>query len=263
MNLGNFFVELKRRNVYKVAIAYAIVAWLLMQIASQIFPFFDIPNWAVRLVVLLLIIGFPVALILAWAFELTPEGIKRTEDVDLSKSIARKSGRKLDFLIIAVLLLVIAGLIFQRLHRNVSPAIPSSLEKSVAVLPFQNLSKDEENAFFADGVQDQILTDLAKVADLKVISRTSVMQYKNVATRKELGPLSQFDLPAVKAVVIFTLPRPRPGNEAIGNLEEVNGRLSSWGDGRPTFALAFCHQFPCQVSQDLVETNGLAPFLAK
>jgi TolB-like protein/Tfp pilus assembly protein PilF len=183
MNLGNFFVELKRRNVYKVAIAYAIVAWLLMQIASQIFPFFDIPNWAVRLVVLLLIIGFPVALILAWAFELTPEGIKRTEDVDLSKSIARKSGRKLDFLIIAVLLLVIAGLIFQRLHRNVSPAIPSSLEKSVAVLPFQNLSKDEENAFFADGVQDQILTDLAKVADLKVISRTSVMQYKNVATR--------------------------------------------------------------------------------
>src|SRR6266487_1447154 len=183
MNLCKFLIELKRRNVYKVAVAYAVVAWLLMQVASQIFPFFEIPNWAVRLVVLLLIIGFPVAMILAWAFELTPEGIKRAEDVDLSTSVTRKTGRKLDFFIIAVLLLVISILLFQRLHRNVSPAISSSLEKSIAVLPFQNLSKDEENAFFADGVQDQILTDLAKVADLKVISRTSVMQYKNVATR--------------------------------------------------------------------------------
>src|SRR5216117_1907658 len=90
MNMRNFFAELKRRNVYKVAIAYAVVAWLLMQVASQIFPFFEIPNWAVRLVVLLLIIGFPVALILAWAFELTPEGIKRAEDVDLNKPVAQK-----------------------------------------------------------------------------------------------------------------------------------------------------------------------------
>src|SRR5262249_50697683 len=93
MNLRKFFAELKRRNVYKVAIAYGVVAWLLMQVASQIFPFFEIPNWSVRLVVLLLIIGFPIALILAWAFELTPEGIKRTEDVDVSKSIRRKTGR--------------------------------------------------------------------------------------------------------------------------------------------------------------------------
>src|SRR5215468_6463126 len=146
MNLPSFFAELKRRNVYKVAIAYAVVAWLLMQIASQIFPFFEIPNWGVRLVVLLLIIGFPIALILAWAFELTPEGIKRTEDVDLSKSIARKTGRKLDFLIIAVLLLVIAALLFQRLHSKVAPVISSSPEKSVAVLPFENLSEDKANA---------------------------------------------------------------------------------------------------------------------
>src|SRR5439155_877992 len=102
----NVFAELKRRNVYKVAMAYAVVAWLLMQVASQIFPFFEIPNWAVRLVVLLLVIGFPVAVILAWAFALTPEGIKRAEDVDVSKSLTRKSGRKLDFFIIAVLLLV-------------------------------------------------------------------------------------------------------------------------------------------------------------
>src|SRR5436189_3940343 len=126
MNLRNFFAELKRRNVYKVAIAYAVVAWLLMQVASQIFPFFEIPNWTVRLVVLLLVIGFPVAVILAWAFELTPEGIKRAEDVDVSKSITRKSGRKLDFFIIAVLLLVIGFLVFQRLPPIVSPAVSSS-----------------------------------------------------------------------------------------------------------------------------------------
>src|SRR6516225_4761783 len=134
VNQTRFLTELKRRNVYKVAIAYAVIAWLLMQIASQIFPFFEIPNWAVRLVVLLLILGFPIALILAWAFELTPEGVKRTENVDLSKSIRRKTGRKLDFLIIAVLLLVIAALLFQRLHPKVSPAISSSPEKSIAVL---------------------------------------------------------------------------------------------------------------------------------
>ena len=185
----SFFAELKRRNVYKVAIAYGVVAWLLMQVASQIFPFFEIPSWAVRLVVLALIIGFPVALILAWAFELTPEGIKREEDVDLGSSITRKTGRKLDFFIIAVLVLVIGLLLFQRLHHNVPPAVFSSLEKSIAVLPFENRSEEKQNAYFADGVQDEILTDLAKVADLKVISRTSVMQYKSGAERnvREIG----------------------------------------------------------------------------
>ncbi len=122
-----------------------------MQVASQIFPFFEIPNWAVRLVVLLLAIGFPVAVILAWAFELTPEGIKREESIDVSKSLTRKSRRKLDFFIIAVLLLVIAALL----------------------LPFENLSEDKANAYFAEGIQEEILTRLAKIADLKVISRTS------------------------------------------------------------------------------------------
>jgi TolB-like protein/Tfp pilus assembly protein PilF len=179
MDSRKFFTELKRRNVYKVAIAYAIVAWLLMQVASQIFPFFEIPNWAVRLVVLLLIIGFPVAVILAWAFELTPEGIKRAEDVDVSKSVTRKTGRKLDFFIIAVLLLVIAALLFQRLHHNVSPAVSSSLKKSIAVLPFENLSEEKANAYFADGIQDEILTKLAGIGDLKVISRKSTAKYKS------------------------------------------------------------------------------------
>jgi len=179
VNPKHFLAELKRRNVYKVAIAYCIVAWLLIQVSTQVFPFFEIPNWAVRLVVLLLIIGFPVALILAWAFELTPEGIKRTEDVDLSKSIRRKTGRKLDFLIIAVLLLVIAGLLFQRFHPKVSSAVSSSPEKSIAVLPFENLSRDPDNAYFAEGIKDEILTKLATVHDLKVISRSSTAKYQS------------------------------------------------------------------------------------
>jgi TolB-like protein len=215
----NFFAELKRRNVYKVAIAYAVVAWLLMQVASQIFPFFEIPNWAVRLVVLLLVIGFPVAMILAWAFELTPEGIKRAEDVDLTKSVRRKTGRKLDFFIIAVLLLVIGFLLFQRLHPNVSPANSSSLEKSIAVLPFENFSEDKAFAFFADGVQDEILTDLAKIADLKVISRTSAMQYKNVSTRN-LPEIAQ----ALKVAHVLEGSVQRAGNRVRVSAQLIDAR---------------------------------------
>jgi len=184
----NFFAELKRRNVYKVAIAYAVVAWLLIQIATQVFPFFEVPNWVVRLVVLLLVIGFPVALILAWAFEITPEGIKRAEDVDLNQSITRRTGRKLDFLIIAVLLLVIAVFAYQRFGPGQKVAVATP-EKSIAVLPFENLSEEKANAFFTDGVQDEILTALSRIADLKVISRTSVMQYKSGTPRnlREIG----------------------------------------------------------------------------
>jgi TolB-like protein/Tfp pilus assembly protein PilF len=178
MDPKKFFGELKRRNVYKVAVAYAVVAWLLMQIASQIFPFFEIPNWAVRLVVLLLIIGFPVALILAWAFELTPEGIKRVEDVAPNESITRRTGRKLDFLIITILLLVIAVFAYQRFWpgQKIGTTAP---DRSIAVLPFENRSEDKANAYFADGIQDEILTRLSKIADLKVISRTSTQHYKS------------------------------------------------------------------------------------
>ena len=193
MDSGNFFAELKRRNVYKVAVAYAIVAWLLIQVATQVFPFFEIPNWAVRLVVLLLILGFPIALFLAWAFEITPEGIKRAEDVDLNQSITHHTGRKLVWTTFVLGVLAAALLGFQLLRPksgttagvSATPTTASSSipEKSIAVLPFENLSRDPDNAFFTDGVQDEILTDLAKVADLKVISRTSVMQYKSGAQR--------------------------------------------------------------------------------
>src|SRR5213593_2977770 len=179
MNPKTFFGELKRRNVYKVAIAYAVVAWLLLQAASILFPTFEAPPWTMKVFVAAIALGFPIAVVLAWAFELTPEGIKRAEDVDLSKSVRRKTGRKLDFFIIAVLLLVIAILVFQRLHPSVSPAVSSALEKSIAVLPFENLSEEKANAYFADGIQEEILTRLASIADLKVISRTSTQRYQS------------------------------------------------------------------------------------
>lgn len=182
MNPNNFFAELQRRNVYKVAVAYGVVSWLLIQIATQVFPFFEIPNWTTRMVVILLLLGFPIALVLAWAYELTPEGIKRADEVDPTKSIKRSTGRRLDFVIIGVLVAVVAVLAFQH-YRPAKTPEPDVPEKSIAVLPFENLSADPENAFFADGVQDEILTDLARIADLKVISRTSVMQYKTGVKR--------------------------------------------------------------------------------
>src|SRR5664279_347613 len=148
MDTRNFFAELKRRNVYKVAVAYGVVSWLLVQIATQVFPFFDIPNWVVRMVVVVLTLGFPIAAILAWAFELTPEGIRREEDVDPTEAGRRGKGRKLDFAIIGALMLVIALLVFERLHVR-SEAGETIPEKSIAVLPFENLSADKENAFFA------------------------------------------------------------------------------------------------------------------
>jgi TolB-like protein/Flp pilus assembly protein TadD len=180
----NFFAELKRRNVYKVAVAYAVVAWLLVQVATQVFPFFEIPNATVRLVVLVLIAGFPVSLVFSWAFEITPEGIVREADVGSGKSIPHHTGKKIVALTI-VLAIIAAGLLVFRLfgpklvvprHNEVATAIP---EKSIAVLPFDNLSEDKSNAYFAEGVQDEILTRLAKVADLKVISRTSTQQFKS------------------------------------------------------------------------------------
>ena len=194
MNLKSFFAELKRRNVYKVAVAYAVVGWLLIQVATQVFPFFEIPNWGVRLVVLLSILGFPLALILSWAFEITPEGIKFEGDVD--RKITRKTGRKLTAVIVIVAALAAGVTVFRFLHsqqgieNTTQPPLAVAIKsKSIAVLPFENLSDDKQNAYFADGMQDQILTDLAQIADLKVISRTSVMQYKSGITRdlREIG----------------------------------------------------------------------------
>src|SRR6266568_8640931 len=177
MNLTNFFAELKRRNVYKVAIAYGVVAWLLVQIATQVFPFFEIPNWTVRLVVLLIAIGFPIALIIAWAFELTPEGLKRTEAADATPA-ARSSQRAWIYVVI-VSGAISVGIFFLGRYTNSKSSEEELPAKSIAVLPFENLSGNPENAYFTDGIQEEILTRLAKIADLKVISRTSTARYKS------------------------------------------------------------------------------------
>jgi TolB-like protein/Flp pilus assembly protein TadD len=184
VNPTNFLTELKRRNVYRAAVAYGVVAWFLTQLTTQVLPLFEIPNSAMRFVVIALAVGFPIAMLLSWLYEFTPAGIVRTEEVDpvQARSARRSTGRILDFIIIGALLLVISMLIVGR-HPFYKQTGESISQKSIAVLPFENLSANQENAFFADGVQDQILTDLAKVADLKVISRTSVMQYRNTAAR--------------------------------------------------------------------------------
>ena len=208
----SFLSELKRRNVYKVAAAYAVISWLLIQIATQVFPFFEIPNWAVRLVVILLILGFPVALVCSWLFEITTKGIMRESEVEPHESITKHTGRKIVGLTIVVAIAA-AGLLAYQLFRPkkgaasagrataslattaaaaTAPAVPSISPKSIAVLPFENLSEDKANAFFASGIQDEILTRLSKIGALKVISRTSTQQYQSnpgnlIEIAKQLG----------------------------------------------------------------------------
>src|SRR5437667_466281 len=149
MNPRKFFAELKRRNVYKVAIAYAVVAWLLMQIATQVFPFFEIPNWAIRLVIMLIVIGFPIALVITWAFELTPEGLKRTEFAD---ELPTKSTRSRAWIYVVIVAGAVSmGVFF--LGRYTSSKQSAQLpEKSIAVLPLVNESGDASQDYLSDGL---------------------------------------------------------------------------------------------------------------
>src|SRR6266478_4141881 len=206
MKIDAFFAELKRRNVYKVAVAYLVVAWLLIQAASIFFPAFDAPAWVMKIFIIVIIFGFPVALIFSWAFEITPEGIKLESEIEPSKSIARRTGRKIVAVTIA-LAVVAAGLFVYQLVRPVGRSLQDVRQiedgrpggaslpisnKSIAVLPFENRSEDKANAYFAEGIQDEILTRLSKIADLKVISRTSTQHYKTAPTNlpdiaRELG----------------------------------------------------------------------------
>ncbi|MEO8044884.1 MAG: hypothetical protein ABI674_08250, partial [Spartobacteria bacterium] len=186
MALNNFFVELKRRNVYKVAVAYAVGAWLIIQIATQVFPFFEVPNWAVRLVVVLLILGFPAALVFSWAFEITSEGIKRESEVRPDQRISRRTGRKIVALTVALATIAAGLLVWQlagpKFHaaaqlkaENEAPAIP---QKSIAVLPMMNSTGDPAKEYFSDGMSEEFITSLSRLQELKVIGRTSSFQFK-------------------------------------------------------------------------------------
>jgi TolB-like protein/Tfp pilus assembly protein PilF len=180
VKIDNFFAEVKRRNVYKVAVAYIFAGWALSQGIAQVFPVFDVPNWVIRTIVVMIILGLPVALVLAWMFELTPQGIQRTETADAMPEATRK--KKYVWIYVVVIGAAISiGLFFLgRYSAGNTTASPAGItNKSIAVLPFDNLSRDPDNAYFCEGVQDEILTRLAKVADLKVISRTSTQHFKS------------------------------------------------------------------------------------
>jgi TolB-like protein/Tfp pilus assembly protein PilF len=193
MDSRNLFAELKRRNVFKVAVAYIVAGWALSQGIAQVFPVFDVPNWVVRLIVTLIIIGLPIALVLAWMFELTPQGIRRTKTADAMPAQERRKKHVWIYIVVIGVLLSIGLFFLGRYSTRNSNAASSELPpKSIAVLPFESLSEDKANAYFADGVQDEILTRLAKVADLKVISRTSTQRFKSAPSdlreiAKQLG----------------------------------------------------------------------------
>jgi TolB-like protein/Flp pilus assembly protein TadD len=178
--MTGFFEEVKRRKVYRVAAAYIIAAGAIIQLASATFPAWELPNWSLRLVILLLLVGFPIALILAWAFDITAQGIRTTPDTPAPRTRRRRNV----IMLIATGVVISAATGFFLLPRVAAHKV----DKSIAVLPFENLSDEKENAYFADGVQDDVLTNLSKISDLRVISRTSVMQYRGRPTNlREIG----------------------------------------------------------------------------
>ena len=210
----SFFAELKRRNVLKVAVLYAVVSWLVLQVADVGVSLLGLPTWIGRAVFLLLALGFPLALIISWVYEMTPQGIRRDKDIDRHQSRTGETGRKLNVLIVVLLVLAIAGLIADRLIPETSPVqttentpgvavsdpgagdqanreIVEVRERSIAVLPFENMSRDEENEPFTIGIHDDILTQISRIAALKVISRTSVMEYRDPGTARNLKEIGQ------------------------------------------------------------------------
>jgi adenylate cyclase len=179
VNWKNFFVELQRRNVYRVAVAYGVVSWLLVQVATQVFPFFDIPAWAVRMVIVVLLLGFPVALVIAWIYDLTPEGLQRTDEIAPRQSLSRHTGRKMDFAIIGVLLAVIAFIAWQHFRPGKNAAGTELPAKSIAILPFVDMSQSRDQEYLSDGITEQIIDSLAHIRGLFVVARTTAFSFKN------------------------------------------------------------------------------------
>ena len=185
----SLFNELKRRNVFRVAIAYLVVVWLVMQISDVVLNNISAPDWVFQALMLFLAIGFPFAVIFAWAFELTPEGLKRENEVDRSQSITSKTGRRIDLMIIGVLVIAVGGLLVDKFISSESPeptevvvvddSNSDTAAPSIAVLPFANMSADESSVYFSDGLADTVLHMLAQIRELRVAARTSSFQFRD------------------------------------------------------------------------------------
>jgi TolB-like protein len=190
--MGQLIQELKRRNVIRAAVAYAVAAWILIEVTSTIFPILSLPTWSVTLVTIFLLIGFPLVLVFSWAYEITPEGIKKEQDVERSESITRETAKKLDIAVIVLLILAMGGLVVDRLIPDATTpateatadnvAVASVPDQSIAVLPFANMSADPDNEYFSDGLSEELLNLLAKIPELKVAARTSAFAFKNKDT---------------------------------------------------------------------------------
>jgi len=234
----SLIAELKRRNVFRVGAAYAVVAWLLVEVASVVLPTFKTPEWVMQAFTFLVILGFPLALVFAWAFELTPDGIKREGEVDRAESITQLTGRKLDFAIIGLLVLAVIFLVVDNyvlkdepepgepVAKGVLEGEPAARGGSIAVLPFANRSVKEEDAFFVDGMHDDILTHLAKIRSLKVISRTSVMEYRD--TKKNLKTIGR----ELGAATLLEGGIQRAGNQVRINVQLIDAETDEhlWAD---------------------------------
>jgi TolB-like protein len=179
--VGNLFSEMKRRNVVRVGLAYILLGWVVLQVGDVLFDMFETPHWVGKTLAGVLLLGFPLVCLFAWAFEMTPEGVKRTEEVDRSDSITHSTGKKLNFVIIAALVVALGYFVWERqglIEQGADTQVAAEVDKSIAVLPFVNMSSDEEQEWFVDGLTEEILNSLARTPDLLVASRTSSFQYK-------------------------------------------------------------------------------------
>lgn len=221
--------EMRRRNIFKVSLAYAIVSWLIVQVADILLPVFGAPAWIMQVLVLVLILMFPIAVLLSWAFELTPEGFKASADVDRTQSITMMTGRKLNHIVTLLLSLAVVFLVLQNyvFRSEVEPDPDVAYRQSIAVIPFANNSAAEENAMFlADGIHDELLTRLSRISDLKVISRTSVMEYRD--TTKNMIEIGE----ELRVGSILEGGVQRSGDEIRINVQLIDARTDQhiWAD---------------------------------
>jgi len=243
--MPSFLEELRRRNVFKVGLAYLAMAWLLLQVGDTVIPAFGAPAWALRALIVFLVAGLPFVVMIAWVFELTPEGVKRTDELPVDSSFTRQTGRKLDFIIIAFLSLALITVLVDRyvLQRSLLPEV-----STLAVLPLQNLSGNTAEDYFADGMTEALISNLAKVSALRVISRTSVMRFKN----------SNRSLPAIAAELgadaVVTGSATRDGDQfrITAQLVDVSTDAVIWGD---SFAAEFQNILSVQseIAQEITE----------